>query len=468
MEEEIRQRAESVRPEGDEPHARHRAWVSRLAPARERGEEVVVVAACRTPFLPMGGAFGTMDALDLASAAAAELISRAGLDPALVDALTLGCAHPPMDRPQLGREVVARASLHPATRNEVLVAGGVSGSRALITAARWLLDGEARVVMAGGVDALTQRPIAFSRNAARRLQEVVRAKNVAARVSSLGKLRFKDLTPSTPAEEDAVSGRSAAEIAEAMAQENDVSRRSQLEITLASHRRAAKAEALGGRRSHRMPTFLAPRHEEVAEDDVGIRGELTLQELAAEDPVGEGRYQRVSASSLSCAADGAALLLMMRAETARDLGLRPRATLAGWASAAVAAAAQPLQAPAHALAHALLRGVGEEMSLAQLDALELHEAAAAQVISNAKAWASQGFAATWGRQQALGLLDLERLNAEGGSLALGDPPAATGARLSMDLVAQLERLGGSWGAAVSADLGGHSDALLWRREAASG
>jgi acetyl-CoA acyltransferase len=423
---------------------------------------VAVVDGCRTPFSKAGTVFKDMDVVDLASAATAELIERTAVDPAAIGLSVYGVVVPALHAPNLGREVVFRTSLPMSLPGVTVNLACASSTRAITFVAEAMLAGECEVALAGGAESLTNVPIQFSRRAAHAFLELSKARTMGQRVSILSRLRPKDLAPVAPAIAEYTTGMSMGDSAEKMAKENDVSRRSQDEIALLSHQRAAAATADGRLAAQIAPVFPPPRYDQAVVQDNGIRTDSTLEALAKLKPVFDRRYGSLTAGNSSPLTDGGSAVLMMTEERAKALGYQPLGYLRAYAYAAVNPREQLLQGPAYA-APAALDAAG--LKLSDIDLVEMHEAFAAQIMSNLKAFASPRFAREeLGRDAPMGEIDLDRLNVTGGSIAIGHPFGATGARVVMQLLYELRRRGQNLGLLTICAAGGVGFAMVVERE----
>jgi acetyl-CoA acyltransferase len=436
--------------------------VTRREDLKGKHGRVAIVDGCRTPFSKSGGVFQNMDVVDLASAATAELMERTAVDPAAIDLSVFGVVVPALHAPNLGREVVFRASLPMSVPGVTVNLACASSTRAITFVAEAMLAGECEVGLAGGAESLSNVPIQFSRRASHAFMELGKARTVGQRLAILSKLRPKDLAPVAPAIAEYTTGLSMGESAEKMAKENDVSRRSQDEIALLSHQRAAAATADGRLAAQIAPVFPPPRYDKAAVQDNGIRSDSTLEALAKLKPVFDRRYGSLTAGNSSPLTDGGSAVLMMTEERAKALGYQPLGYLRAYAYAAVNPREQLLQGPAYA-APAALDAAGVKLS--DIDLVEMHEAFAAQIVSNMKAFASPKFARQeLGRGEPMGEIDLERFNVTGGSIAIGHPFGATGARVVTQLLYELRRRGRNLGLLTICAAGGVGFAMVVERE----
>lgn len=435
--------------------------VGRAALRGARGR-VAVVDGCRTPFSKSGTDLQHMDVVDLASAAAGELIARSGIDPTEIDLSVFGCVIPALHAPNLGREVVFRLSLPHDVVGTTVNLACASSNRAMTFGAEAILAGEAEVVLAGGAESLSNVPILFSKNASRMFMALSKAKTVPAKLAAIAKLRPADLAPVAPAIAEYTTGQTMGESAEKMAKENAISRRAQDEIALMSHHRAAAAQADGRFGEQIATVFPPPGYDRPTAKDNGVRAETSMEALAKLKPVFDRRYGTLTAGNSSPLTDGGSAVLLMSEEKAKALGYRPLGYLRSYAFAAVDPANQLLQGPAYA-APAALDAAG--VTLADLDLVEMHEAFAAQILSNLKGFASAKFAREeLGRSAPLGVVDLAKFNVTGGSLSIGHPFGATGARAAMQLLYELRRRNANLGLLTVCAAGGTGFAMVFERE----
>jgi acetyl-CoA acyltransferase len=245
-----------------------------------------------------------------------------------------------------------------------------------------------------------------------------------------------------------------------MAKENNISREAQDRLALLSHQRAAAAQSDGRLGAEIAATPAGPKSDEMVTADNIIRPETTLEALAALKPAFDRKYGSVTAGNASALTDGAAAVLLMADENARALGYEPLAYIRSYAVAAVDLGGQLLMGPAWAVPLALDRaGIG----WSDLGLLEIHEAFAAQVLSNTQAWGSEEWARRLSREQPVGEVDWNRTNVMGGSLAIGHPFGATGARLATTLAHEMKRRDVQFGLISICAQGGMGFAMVLER-----
>lgn len=422
---------------------------------------VAVVEGCRTPFARAGSALSRMSPVQLGTVAVRELISRAELKPELVDQLIFGTVVPSIMAPNVAREVTLEAGLRPETPAFSVSRACASSNQAITSGAEMIMHGHADVVVAGGVEVLSDVPMLLSRSLRDALVSASRAKSLGARAKALTGIRPRHLAPLTPAIAEPSTGETMGESAERMAKENGISREEQDRWALRSHRLAAQGTADGRLTAEIVPTHVPPGYEEVLDRDNGIRADTTEEKLAALKPVFDRRYGSVTAGNASPLTDGASAVLLMSEERAKAEGYEPLAFIRGWAYSALSPRDQLLQGPAYAAPVALDRA---GVSMKDIELWEIHEAFAAQVLSNLQAMDSDEFARTQlNRSQKTGILDEDRINVMGGSIAIGHPFGATGGRLTTTLLNEMKRRGAGMGLITVCAAGAMGFAMVLER-----
>jgi acetyl-CoA acyltransferase len=422
---------------------------------------VAIVAGVRTPFAKSGTMFRDVPAVQLARHAAKELLYRTEIDGREIDQVVLGQVVPSVLVPNVAREVSLLPQLPPDVPAYSLNRACASAAQAITNAADQIGLGHADVVLAGGVESLSDLPILHSRRFSRILVEASKARTLGGRLAAFGRVRPRDLIPVTPAIAEPSTGETMGQSAEKMAKENGISRQEQDRIALMSHLRAAAGTADGRLTSEIVPWFGGIGMDEVATSDNGVRPDASLEALAGLRPVFDRRYGTVTAGNASPLTDGAAVVLLMAEEKARTLGYEPLAFLRSYAVSAVDPGWQLLMGPALAVPKALERaGIG----WSDLGLIEIHEAFAAQVLSNVQAWASKSWADRLGLPGPLGEVDWEKTNVMGGSIAIGHPFGATGARLVTTLANEMRRRGVQFGLVSICAQGGMGYAMVLERQ----
>jgi len=421
---------------------------------------VAIVAGVRTPFARSGTVLRDVPGLAMARHAARELLYRTELDGALVDEVIVGQVVPSVLTPNVAREVSLLPQFPRTIPAYTLNRACASAAQAITNAADQIRLGHADVIIAGGVESLSDIPVLHSRRFSRLLVDASKAKTLGQRLGIFAQVRPSDLVPLTPAIAEPSTGESMGQSAEKMAKENGITRDAQDRLALLSHERAAAGSADGRLTAEIAPWFGGKGGDEVVTSDNGVRTDTSLDQLAKLRPVFDRAYGTVTAGNSSPLTDGAAMVLLMSEERALSLGYEPLAFLRSYAVAAVDPGWQLLMGPAYAVPKALERA---GISWGELGLVEIHEAFAAQVLSNVQAWSSTIWAERLGLPAPVGEVDWERTNVMGGSIAIGHPFGATGARIVTTLANEMRRRDVQFGLISICAQGGMGSALVLER-----
>lgn len=428
------------------------ATATRTGTAGTNGDRIAIVAGLRTPFARQATAYKDLTALDLGRAVVRELVARAELDPREIGLVVYGQAIPDPKAPNVAREIVLGAGLPKGIEAFSVVRACATSFQAATSAAEAMLAGQHDVAVVGGADSASDVPVTVSRRLAAALVEVQKARTWTDKLRVLSQLSPRDLVPVPPALREPSTGLTMGEHAERMAKEAGIGREEQDRFAHRSHVRASAAWERGLFDAEVMHFVPPPSFERsIARDNVPRR-DSSLEAYAKLRPVFDPAHGTVTAGNSSPLTDGASALLLMKESKAKALGYEPLGYLRSWAYAALDPDDGLLMGPAYATPLALERA---GLSLADMDLVDMHEAFAAQVLCNKKAFASRRFAEEkLGRSAAIGEIDDERFNVHGGSIALGHPFAATGARMMHTVLRELRRRGGRFGLATACAAGG--------------
>ncbi len=429
-------------------------------PTFGNGRRVAIVAGLRTPFAKAGTVFKTMSAIELGRLCVTELVERANLAGEKVDALIFGTVIPSVLAPNIAREVALLPIFPKGIPAFTVGRACASANQAITNAADQIALGQANVVIAGGAESLSNVPILHSRGFSDILVTANRAKTLPAKIQALARTRPADLVPITPAIAEPSTGETMGESAEKMAKINHIPRDEQDQFALRSHRLAAAGTTDGRLTAEIAPVYVTPKYDTVATSDNGIRETTSFEQLAVLKPVFDRKYGSVTAGNASPLTDGAAAVVLMGEDTAKALGYAPLAFIRSYAYAALDPGEQLLMAPVLAAPDALRRA---GLTLADMDLIEMHEAFAAQVLSNLCGFESQSWAERAGLSRPLGAVDRARLNVMGGSIAIGHPFGATGARIATTLANELRRRDGQFGLLTVCAAGGMGHAMVLER-----
>jgi acetyl-CoA acetyltransferase family protein len=420
----------------------------------------VILGAVRTPMVRAGDALQSVPAKELARQAVRELLEGIELAGQSVDEIVLGNAGGPADAPNIARVVGLMSGLPESVPGVTVHRNCASGLEAIIVAAEKVASGRADFVIAGGTESMSRIPMLMPPEANPWFLRWAKAKSLSQRLSALGALRPAEMMPKSAILEgltDPVCGLNMGRPAENLAREFDISREQQDAFALASHERAVAARDDGRFDAEVTPVYVGPNYRRVVERDIGPREDASMERLGKLRAVFERRDGTVTAGNSCQITDGAAAVVVASEDAAISRGFSPVARIRSWSTVGLSPARMGL-GPAFAIPDAIDRaGVG----ISDVSRFEINEAFAAQVLACEIALASDSFAADeLGRSGAVGELGRDRLNVNGGAIALGHPIGATGARLTVSLLAELGRSGGDVGVASLCVGGGQGSALV--------
>ncbi len=423
---------------------------------------VAVVRGLRTPFAKSGTHYGHLSALDLGKLVVAELVQRSGLDPNEIQEVVFGNVIPSVKAPNIAREIVLGTGLPRKIPGFSVSMACASANQSITAASDIIARGYADTVIAGGSESLSDIPILFSKKFSDALVTASKQKSMGGKLGAFSKIRPKDLAPDAPAIAESTTGLTMGESAEKMAKANGITREAQDKFALQSHLRAAAATESGRFKDEVMPVVIPPSFDNVVETDNLIRGDSTLEAMAKLRPVFDRKYGTITAANASPLTDGAAAVLLMSEEKAKAIGVKPIGFIKSYAYAATDPFDQLLQGPVFALPTALDRA---KLKLEEIGVIEMHEAFAAQVLSNIQWIGSKKIAQEkLGRAEPVGDIDPEKINRTGGSIALGHPFGATGARIVTTVCNELQRTGEQYGLVTVCAAGGIGVAMVLERE----
>jgi acetyl-CoA C-acetyltransferase/acetyl-CoA acyltransferase len=405
-------------------------------------DRLAIIDGVRTPFCKAGTDLAGQAPDELGRVAVTALLAKTGVDPEVIDEVVFGCVGQPVDAANIARVIALRAGIPASVPAMTVQRNCASGFEAITVASERMQAGHGTVFIVGGTESMSQSPMLFRQEASKKFGAVAKAKTTGAKVRALLEFRPADFAPRSGLKlglTDPVSSLNMGETAEILAQEFRISREAQDEFALRSHQRAWNAAEKFNEEI--VPVFLTRPDGRAVTRDNGPREKQSLADLARLRPVFE-KHGTVTAGNSSQITDGAVALLVMSERRAAELGLRPLGTLVDYAYTGCDPARMGL-GPVFAIRKLQARsGVRAE----DADLVEINEAFAAQVLAVL--------------QQLEAPIDLNRLNVNGGAIALGHPVGATGARLVLSALKELRRRNASR-ALVSLCVGGGQGGALW-------
>ncbi|GIK88411.1 MAG: acetyl-CoA acetyltransferase [Betaproteobacteria bacterium] len=424
-------------------------------------EPIYIVDGARTPFLKSRNRPGPFAASDLAADAGRALLLRQRFAPSDVDEVILGCAAPSVDEVNIGRVAALRMGCGDKVPAWTVMRNCASGMQALDSAIADIRAGKSELVLAGGVDALSRAPLLYSEAMVHWLSSWYAAKSLGQRAALVARFRPAFLAPVIGLMKgltDPMVGLLMGQTAENLAYRFGITREQMDAYAARSHARTLAAQKAGHYDAEVVPVY--DRAGKVYTADDGVREDSTPANLAKLRPFFDRKYGNVTAGNSSQVTDGGVWLVLASQRAVDERGLVPRGRIvdAQWAGLDPA---QMGLGPVHA-ATPILRRHG--LALNDLDCWELNEAFAAQVLACLRAWESDDYCRSeLGLPGALGAIDEDRLNVDGGAIAIGHPVGASGARIVLHVLNVLERTGGQRGMAAICIGGGLGGAMLVER-----
>ena len=424
-------------------------------------EPIYIVDGARTPFLKARNRPGPFAASDLATAAGRALLLRQPFAPDAVDEVILGCAAPSPDEVNIGRVAALRMGCGKKVPAWTVMRNCASGMQAVDSAIAQIRSGRSNLVLAGGVDALSRAPLLFNDAMVVWLASWYAAKSVGQRAALLAQFRPTYLAPVIGLMKgltDPIVGLLMGQTAENVAFRFGITREAMDAYAAESHRRVLVAQKAGHFARELVPLVDAAGKLYPADD--GVREDSTPENLEKLKPFFDRKYGNVTAGNSSQVTDGGVWLVVASQRAVDEHKLVPRGRIVDTHWAGLDPAEMGL-GPVYAATPLLQR---HRLGLDDVDAWEINEAFAAQVLGCLRAWTSDEFCRTeLGLPGALGAIDRAKLNADGGAIALGHPVGASGARITLHVLETLERTGGKRGMAAICIGGGLGGAMLVER-----
>jgi acetyl-CoA C-acetyltransferase len=416
-----------------------------------------VVDGARTPFLKARGRPGPFSASDLAVAAGRAVLSRQPVSPETIDEVILGAAMPSADEPNIGRILALRLGCGDRTPGFTVMRNCASAMQALDTAARNIWLGRSDLVLAGGTEAMSRAPVLFNDEMVNWLAGLARAKSPVDKAMHMAKLRPNHFSPVIALLKgltDPIVGMNMGQTCEVIAHRFGIERKVMDAFAARSHRRLAEAFDEG--RMDEVVALYDPAGRALLEDD-GMRRDTSEEKLATLKPFFDRKVGQVTAGNSSQITDGSAILLLASERAVEEHGLPVLGVIEDCEWAALDPAEMGL-GPAHASAPLMQR---HGLSMDEVDYWEINEAFAGQVLACIEALANEDYCKNEiGVAGAVGRIDQDKLNIDGGAIATGHPVGASGARIVLHALKVLERQGGGTAIATLCIGGGQGGAML--------
>jgi acetyl-CoA acyltransferase len=426
------------------------------------GKRVAIVAGLRTPFAKQWSAYREVSALDLANIVVSEMLQRIDLDANEIQQVVYGQVVPSVEAPNIAREIVLATGMPKSIEAYSVSRACATSYQSTVNVAEAIMAGAIDTGIAGGADSVSNVPITVSKRLAEALMAATKARSIGERMQAFAGLRPRDLAPVPPAIKEFSTGLSMGDSAEKMAKENHIGREAQDEFAHRSHSLAAKAWTEGKLDDEVMEVFVPNRFNEAIREDNLVRKDTTIENYAKLKPAFDRKHGTVTAANSSPLTDGASALLLMREDKAKAAGFDVLGFIRSYAFAALDPAGQLLMGPSYASPIALERA---GVKVSDLDLIDMHEAFAAQILSNTQAFESAAWAQEHlGRSEKIGNIDWDKFNVTGGSISIGHPFAATGARQITQTLRELKRRGGNLALCTACAAGGLGAAMVLEAE----
>ncbi|OUS04886.1 hypothetical protein A9Q81_05220 [Gammaproteobacteria bacterium 42_54_T18] len=418
----------------------------------------VIIEGMRTPFLDSGGDYSQLMACDLGAFAIAGLIERTGINAESIGMVSMGTVLHEVETSNVARECMLKAGVPSNTPAYTVSMAGLSPNIALGGICDMISLGRIDVGVAGGTETFSDVPIRLSqtlRRAAMKLRQDSSFNNI---LRQMRTLRLRDMLPVPPSGTDFTTRKTMGACAENMVEKFDVSREDSDCFTLRSHQLAVEAWNNGLFDENIVPVKIPNTNTVVSRDD-SMREDISLEKLQRLKPIYDKENGIITAGSSSRFTDGAGAVLVTNMQTAERQGLTPKALVIDHVSVGVTDLdSEMLLGPAMAIPPLLKRN---GLSMNDIDVWEVHEAFSAQIIANQNCLASAQFSKKYhGLDNVLGKIPIDKLNTWGGSLALGNPFAATGVRLLTTAVNRLQKERKRYAIVSSCAGGGLGSAIL--------
>ncbi len=421
----------------------------------------VLIAGARSAFVKSFGVFENCDSLELYSRVVEGLVRKSKIDPFEIDEISCGVVVPQTKNANVARDTAINIALPHHVHGYTLNRACTSSLQTIADAARQIAFGSPSIVLAGGVECLSDVPIVYTKEARRFLVKLSKARSTAEKINMLTRFHLSDFFPRQPNLSEPLTGLTMGESCEIMAKINDVQRLEQDKFALASHQKAAAAQEKGYFNDEIVPIWPSPKFDLCVDKDNIIRKDTNLESLAKLRPAFDKKFGTITAGNSSPLTDGAACSLIADEERAKSLGLTPKALIRDFTFVGVDPRDQLLIGPAIAIPLLLKKN---NLQISDIDIFEIHEAFAAQVLSCLKSMDSPSFNDKYfGENKSYGLIPEDKININGGAIAIGHPFGATGSRLVNTMSAELQRQNKTLGVIAVCAAGGMACAMLIER-----
>ena len=428
-------------------------------------ERIAIIDGLRTPMGKAGGSLKNVPADDLATQVVKEIIIKNNLDASNIDEIIFGNVAQPGNVANIARVIALKSGIPSHIPAYTVHRNCASGMESITTATSKILSGEAEIILAGGTESMSNIPLLFNKKMTNFFTRLFKAKTISQKLSTLLSFRLSFLKPIIGVEQgltDPIANMIMGCTAEVLSKEFKITRKEQDKYALNSHLKAEKAISKGVFKEEILPIYNNnAKNGKMIQEDEGIRKGQTIEALSKLKPYFERNTGTVTVGNSSQLTDAAAAVILMRESKAKKLKITPIGYLKEFAYAGLEPERMGL-GPVYATSKLLDKS---NLSLKDIDLVEINEAFAAQVIACQKAFASNDFSKKYlNKNKCLGEIKPEILNVNGGSIALGHPVGMTGTRIVIHLLKELKRRNKVRGLATLCIGGGQGAALILESE----
>ena len=419
--------------------------------------DVYIVDGSRTPQLKARGKPGPFSAGDLAVSAGRALLMRHDFDLNALDEVVIGCVMPSEDEANIGRVIALRLGIPQTVPAWTVQRNCASGMQSIDSAFHNIAHGQADLILAGGVEAMSRAPLIYNSTMVHWMADLMQAKTIGQKLKTFTRFRLGHLKPVISLLRgltDPVVGLNMGQTAENIAARFGISRQQMDSFAVDSHHRLAAAHAAGHLDEIEV---IYDKNGKFYDHDDGVRADSSIEKLAKLRPVFDRKYGNVTAGNSAQVTDGATLLLLASEEAVNKHKLPVLAKIVDSQWAGLDPAEMGM-GPVHAMSPIMKR---QQLAISDIDYWEINEAFATQVLGCVEAWKDDDYCKTYlDTDKAFGEIPHDRLNVDGGGVSLGHPVGASGARLVLHLALQLKRRGAARGVASLCIGGGQGGAML--------
>ena len=423
-------------------------------------DKIVLIDGCRTPFLKSETDFIDTMTYELGQLAINGLINKTGIDPNIIDSVIMGCVIPTLKTSNLAREAALSAGIPNSTPCHTVSQACISANRAIATAVAEIATGQSSVVIAGGADSASETPIGYKKKMRKKLMKGNKIRSTSDMLKFALSFRIKDFLPEIPDISEFTTKKTMGQDCDIMVAKHNIKREDQDSYAIRSHNYAEQAWENGHHQKEVVGVQIDPKFNMIKKDN-GIRSGSSPEKLAKLRPAFDKKHGSLTAANSSFLTDGSAVCLLMTESMAKKLNMVPKAEIIDYCFTGQRLEDELLLGPAFAMSK-VLKKTG--LNLKDIDVLEIHEAFAGQVLTNIKCLNDKEFCQErLNRDEAVGEIDMQKVNLWGGSLSIGHPFGATGARLLTTSANRLIDENGKYAMLSACAAGAHGHAMIIKK-----